>query len=219
MPVKADKQSNQEKPLTDQGLRKIQFGSMEKKKPERRAEHPLLPDPQGQYATIATRIIERSAQVQALSGALEVDKAEIKTLATPFYFSNGHGKLVVPSSVVVHCPSGQVLITYQDRYGRLDSEERLLPILGQQAGRLFRQAFTIEIDGDKLPSQQAQGLLDQLQELFTRFRASDALKVREVIRPVSDFHKLRHTLLTPDQNLAIEQVCPIIAMVKVKARE
>jgi hypothetical protein len=61
--------------------------------------------------------------------------------------------------------------------------------------------------------------LDQLQELFARLRASDALKVKEVIRPVADFHKLRHTLLTPEQNLAIEQVCPIIAMVKAKARE
>jgi hypothetical protein len=168
MPAKTDKQSSQEKTLTDQGLRTIRFGSIAKKRPDRRADHPLLPDPQGQYAVIAARIIERSGQVQALSGALEVDKAEIKTLATPFYFSNGEGKLDVPGSVAVHCPSGQVLIIYQDRYGRLDSEERLLPILGQQTERLFRQAFTIEIDGDKLPSQQAQELLDQLQILFNR---------------------------------------------------
>jgi hypothetical protein len=141
----------------------------------------------------------------------------LKTLATPFYFTNGQGKQDVPSSIAVPCPSGQVLITYQNRYGKLENEEPLLPILGQQTGRFFRQAFTLEIDGDKLPADHIQPLLEELQELFAKYQASDALKVKEGIKPVSEFHSLRHTVLTPEQNLAVDQVCPIIAMVKVKA--
>src|SRR6185436_8268388 len=129
-----------------------------------RANYPLLPDPHGQYAAIAARIIDRAAQVEALVGALDLDKAELKTLATPFYFRNGQGKQDVPSSVAVPCPTGQVLITYQNRYGKLDSEEPLLPILGQQPGRFFRQAFALEIDGDKLPAEHTQALLDELQQ-------------------------------------------------------
>jgi len=219
MPVKQEKLRPQDKPAPTPALRKIQFGAIAKKKPDSRASYPLVPDPQGQYATIAARIIDRSAQLDALSGALDLDKAELKTLATPFYFTNGHGKQDVPSSVAVPCASGQVLITYQNRYGKLDSEESLLPILGQQTARFFRQAFTLEIDGDKLPAEQTQVLLGELQELFAKFQASDALKVKEGIKPVPEFHKLRHTTLSPEQNLAVDQVCPIIAMVKVKARE
>jgi hypothetical protein len=217
MPVKQEKLRPQERSAPSPALRKIQFGSIAKKKPDSRANYPLLPDPQGQYAAIAGRIIERAAQVEALVGALDLDKAELKTLATPFYFTNGQGKLEVPTSIAVPCPSGQVLITYQNRYGKLESEEPLLPILGQATGRFFRQAFTLEIDGDKLPADHTQALLEELQDLFAKYHAADALKVKEGIKPLPEFHTLRHTALTPEQNLALDQVCPIIAMVKVKA--
>jgi len=216
MPTKQERPSPQAK-IVAPTLRKVQFGVIARKKSDNRASYPLLPDPQGRFAAIAARIIERAAQVEALSGGLDVDKAELKTLATPFYFTHGQGKLEVPTSIAVACPAGQVLITYQNRYGRLESEEPLLPILGHQTGRFFRQAFTLEIDGDKLPADHTQDLLEGLQELFGKYQAGDALKVREGIKPVTDFHTLRHTALTPEQNLALDQVCPIIAMVKVKA--
>jgi hypothetical protein len=217
MPVKQEKLRPPDKADQSPALRKVQFGSIAKKKPDNRASYPVIPDPQGQYAAIAARIIERAAQVEALAGALDLDKAELKTLATPFYFQNGQGKLEVPSSIVVPCPPGQVLITYQNRYGKLESEEPLVPILGPQTGRFFRQAFTLEIDGDKLPADHIQALLEEIQELFGKYKAADALKVREGIKPVAEFHALRHTALTPEENLALDQVCPIIAMVKVKA--
>ena len=34
------------------------------------------------------RIIERAAQLEAIDGALAIDKSELKTLATPFYFTH-----------------------------------------------------------------------------------------------------------------------------------
>jgi hypothetical protein len=111
-----------------------------------------------------------------------------------------------------------VLISFPNRYGRLESESVLLPILGEQTAQFFRQAFTLEIDGDKLPADNAQELLDQLQQLFARYHAAEALKVKEGIKPVPDFHTVRHTALTPEQNLALNQLCPIIAMIKTKAR-
>jgi hypothetical protein len=123
------------------GFRKVSFGTIGRQKPDSRTSYPLLPDPQGRYAAIAARIIERSAEVEALAGTLEVDKAELKTLATPFYFTNASGKLEVPSRVGVACAAGEVLITIQNRYGKLESEAPLLPILRDQTGRCFRQAF------------------------------------------------------------------------------
>ena len=216
MPVKSEKPRTQEK-ANPAGFRKVSFGAIARQKPDSRTSYPLLPDPQGRYAAIAARILERSVQVEALTGALEVDKAELKTLATPFYFTNASGKLDVPSSIGVTCSTGEVLITFQNRYGKLESEAPLLPILGDQTNRFFRQAFTLEMNGDKLPAEQTQALLDELQTLFAKFHASEALKVKEGIKPVPDFHTLRHTALSPEQNLAVDQVCPITAMVKAKA--
>jgi len=149
---------------------------------------------------------------------LTIDKSELKTLATPFYFTQASGKVEVASSVSAVSPAGEVLITFPNRYSRLESEAPLLPILGEQTSTFFRQAFALEIDGDKLPAENTQELLDELQQLFTRYHAAEALKVKECIKPVPDFHTTRHTALSPQQNLAINQVCPIIAMVKTKGR-
>jgi len=54
--------------------------------------------------------------------------------------------------------------------------------------------------------------------LFARYHASEALQVKEGIKPVPDFHSVRHTALSPEQNLAINQLCPIISMLKTKGR-
>ena len=199
-------------------LRKLSFGTISRKQEGSKTAYPVLPDPNGQLAIIAARIIERAAQIEALDGALTVDKAELKTLATPFYFIQATGKVDVASSISVICATGEVLVTYPNRYSQLQSEEPLLPILGERTSQFFRQAFTLEIDGDKLPAESAQEFLEQLQQLFVRFDAAEALKVKEGVRPVPDFHTVRHTALNPQQNLALNQVCPIVAMVKTKGR-
>jgi len=219
MPTVKDKTTRQSKPTPQADLlRKLSFGAISKKRPDARTTYPVLPDPNGQMAVIATRIIERAAQVEALDGALSIDKQELKTLATPFYFAQACGKVEAATSVNVLSPAGEVLISFPNRYGRLDCETVLLPILGEQTPKFFRQAFTLEIDGDKLPAENSQELLNQLQQLFAQYHAADALKVKEGIKPVPDFHTLRHTALTPEQNLAINQLCQIIAMIKTKAR-
>ena len=76
----------------------------------------------------------------------------------------------------------------------------------------------MKIKGDKLPADQTPELLDRLQNLFAEFGATDALEVKEGVKPVETFHAQRHLLLTPEQNMALEQVVPIIAMIKTKGR-
>jgi hypothetical protein len=198
-------------------LRKIRFGAISKKKESGKADVPVIPDPNGQLAVLAARIIERHSQVESLGGELDLDKAELKTLITPFYFRHCSGKIDIPSSIAVRSPGGHVTVVFQNRYAKLESEEPLVPVLGANANKYFRQAFTLEIDGDKLPSERVQGLIDELQELFSKHDATEALKVRDSIKSVPEFHTIRHTVLRPEQNLALDQVCPIISMVKPQA--
>ena len=217
MPSTKEKSSRPAKPQPDP-MRKLSFGAIARKQDKAKTAYPVLPDPNGQLAIIIARIIERTAQIEALDGALAIDKSELKTLATPFYFTQASGKVDVASSVSAVSPAGEVLITFPNRYSRLESEDALLPILGEQTSTFFRQAFALEIDGDKLPAENSQELLDELQQLFARYHAAEALKVKECIKPVPDFHTVRHTSLSPQQNLALNQVCPIIAMLKTKGR-
>jgi len=143
----------------------------------------------------------------------------LKLLATFPYFQLHHGKHEVPSSLGVPTPVGEVLVTFQNRYASLQSESILIPILGDHTSSYFRQSFKVEIDGDKLPTASSQELVNALQDLFTRHNALDALKVTESIKPVPEFHAARHLILTPQQNLALNDLCPIVAMVKTKGRK
>src|SRR6266851_1820073 len=171
MPAVKDKTSRQSKAvLQTDSLRKLSFGAITKKREDARTTYPVLPDPNGQLAIIATRIIERAAQLEALDAGLSIDKQELKTLATPFYFGQASGKVEPATSVNVLCPAGEVLISFPNRYGRLESETVLLPILGEQTARFFRQAFTLEIDGDKLPAENAQELLNQLRPIIAMIK-------------------------------------------------
>lgn len=52
-------------------------------------------------AKIAWRIVERTAEMEALEGALKNDKANLKCFVSPHYFRVNHQKREVPSSVSV----------------------------------------------------------------------------------------------------------------------
>ena len=200
------------------GLSKLSFGKITTKKEEKTA-YPVFPDTNGEAALIAARIIENTDAFDALDSALKVDKAELKMRVEPTYFTVNQGRHEVPSSVSIASPKGEVLVTFQNRYSTLPDEAGLLPILGERTATFFRQAFDLKIVGDKLPPATTQELLDELQSLFAKYGCLDALEVKAGIKPTKEFHAARHLQLTPAENLALEQACPIIAMIKTKGRK
>ena len=183
---------------------------------------PVFPDDNKEAARIAARIIERSAKFDELEGQLKTDKAELKMLVAPHYFTINHGKGEIPSSIAVNSPSGEVLVCFQNRYSKLPDEEPLAAVLdAEHIAKYFQQTFEIKISGAKLPQdpEVCQTLMNELQELFARHQASDALEASEGIAPKKNFHEDRHRELSVSQNLALEQICPMIAMVKTKGRK
>jgi hypothetical protein len=205
-------------PLPAGSLKKVSFGVIAKKTDTKTA-YPIMP-PTGDSAQIVDRLLERLAQLEALEGAIETDKAELKMLATPHYFNVNNGRHEVPSSVACHGSKGdEILVAFPDRYSLLPDESALLPILGEKTGAFFRQSFELKIKGDKLPENHTQDLMNELQELFAKYGAGDAIEVKEGVKPTAEFHAARHLQLTTEQNLALEQVCPIVKMVKTKGRK
>ena len=227
------------------GLKKVSFGAIATKKDDTKTAYPVFPDADSKAAEIAARIKERTEQFESLKGAIETDKAELKFLVAPYYFQVNHGRHEVPSSIAIKYETyqtgdggtvarkvgsmignerpigtGEVLVTFQNRYPLLPDEDRLVDILGVAVTQsLFRQSFELKIKGDKLPTDRTQDLMNDLQNLFARYNCTDALEVKEGVKPTDDFHAARHVQLTPETNLALEQACPIVAMVKTKGRK
>jgi len=175
------------------GVKKLSFGKIATKKEDTKTAYPVFPDPNGTAAALAATIIRQVQEFDALEGSLKTNKEELKFMVAPEYFRVNHGKHDAPSSVSVKSTEGEVLVTFQNRYKTIPDESPVVTFLGDRTGEFFRQAFELKI--------------------------SDALEVKTCIKPTPDFHAARHLLLTPEQNFQLDQVCPIIPMVKTKGRK
>lgn len=179
--------------------------------------YPLLPDAEGQVAELVTSILDKSAQLEALEGALTLEKAELIAIAKPFYFSHHHGQHAVASSVEARSADGKVVcVGFNNSYRGTSDEPALVRIAGEHAARFFKQSFELKIKGDAIPEAAAEPLLAELQELFARHRASAALSAKATIKPTKEFHTARHTLFSIEQNFELDKIVPIIASVKTK---
>lgn len=209
------------------GLKKVSFGGLKQKKESTKTAYPILPDPTGEIYKLAKLIKQQSQEMEALEGALEANKAEMKRLTLPGYFQMHQGRTEVPSSVACPTTEGEVLVTFSSRYKQAD-EAALTSLLGDEfVATHFKQAFTITINGEKLASTDpsdpdrcpAQEFVDALQSMVAQHNAAEAVTFKQEIKPTKEFHEKRHALLTPDQNVAMDGVCPMVTMVKTKGRD
>ena len=200
------------------GIKKVSFDAIkpagDKKK---KTDYHVFANPAA--AALAATIVRQTEEFESLKGSLDTNKAELKFMVCPEWFKLNHGKQEVPSSVSVPSSEGEVLVTFQNKYKAIEDEAPLIPFLGDRTGDYFRQAFELKVDGDKLPADRTQDLINELVELFTRYDCLAALEHKSTLRPTETFHTARHTLLTPEQNFALDQVCPVTAVVKTKGRK
>jgi len=193
-------------------IKKVSFAGITAKKasPKAADKYPVFPADE-QTKAIVDWIVAHAAIPDQLKAA----KADLASTVIPFYFHQASGKVEVPSSVLVPGASGQVSVTFPNRYDAA-TEEVLLPILNGRVAQFFRQTFTLQIDGDKIPAVHAQELVARLAELFDKFGCSEALTVKEQLVPMDDFHARRHLDLTVEQNLALNSICRIQTRVSPK---
>ena len=200
-------------------LRKVSLAGFATQTPASKSAkaYPLLPDPDGQVAEIVTSILEKSAQVEALEGAVELEKAELIALAKPFYFTHHHGQNAVASSVEARAADGKaVRVGFSNSYRGTSDDMAIARIAGEHVTRYFKQSFELKIKGDVIPDAVVEPLLAELQELFARYGASAALSAKATIKPTKEFHTARHTLFSVEQNHELDKVVPISASVKTK---
>lgn len=203
-------------------IKKINLGGIASKKADTKTSYPALPDPSGDVAKLTSDIINEQRDMEALDASVKIKKMELKTLAQDFFFNHLHGKHDIPSSVeaIGTTPDEKVLVTFQNRYSAIADESPIIEVLGEElTAQFFRQSFELKIDGDKIPADSAESLIMAVQALFAEYNASEALTAKAVIKPTAEFHTARHTALSVDENLAVERVCPIVAMIKTKGRK
>ncbi|MEO6787286.1 MAG: hypothetical protein ABI318_14230 [Chthoniobacteraceae bacterium] len=132
---------------------------------------------------MVTSILDKSAQVEALEGALELEKAELIAIAKPFYFAHHHGQHAVVSSVEARAADGKVVrVGFSNSYRGTSDEPAITRLAGEHAAGYFKQPFELKIEGDVIPEVAVEPLLAELQKLFARHGASAALSAKSTIK-------------------------------------
>jgi len=215
-------------PATGAGIKKLNLAGFAKKKETgSTSDYPIFPDPSGHGAEAAAAIRQMQEEYEALEGSLKTNKKFLIELTAPFLFANASGKIEPAKAIIVEAGKRRedgsmemlgtkVRVDFKHKYPVLEDDSALLPLMGDKLGIWFRQKFSFAIDGDKLPADKVEELLSRLQRLFADFNATDALTVKSGFAPIEEFHVKRHTAFTPEQNLALQAVCPIQAAVATK---
>lgn len=206
---------------TPAGLKKFDlagFAQQSKSSGSARA-YPVLPDSHGEVSGLVASILEKSAQLDALEGALDLEKAELIALAKPFYFQHHSGQRAVATAVEARSADGKVVrVGFANAYRGTSDEAALVRIAGEHATRYFGQSFEIKIKGDLIPEAVIEPLLAELRTLFSRHGAAAALVAKALFKPRAEFHVARHSLFTVQENQLLDKVVPIAASVKTKLR-
>jgi len=169
---------------------------------------------------LAAQVIDLNDQADDITARLEAAKAELKGMITPFYFGLHAGRPGEPASSVsvFDAQRREVLVSFTKALSKKAlADSRNLAILGDRAEEFFRPGFEITLDGDAIPADRAQAILDELNDVFTRHGLDPAgvMTVKELIKPVPEFHTVRHTALDVATNLALNQSVPMTIAVKV----
>jgi hypothetical protein len=191
------------------------------KKSKGSSEYPVFPDANGKAAETAAAIRAMQEEFEALEGSLKSHKKFLIDLVSPFHFTNCSGKAEPAKAVIVQAGTRKeggsiemlgtkVRVDFKNKYPVLEA------VPAGPAAAYFRQKFSLEIDGDKLPADKTPDLLGRLQSLFAEFNATDALSIKAGFTPNDDFHVKRHTLFSVEANLALQTVCPLQCAVATK---
>jgi hypothetical protein len=175
------------------------------------------------------RFINLHQRATGLEAALETVKAELNAVAAEPFFDVNHDQRV-PSSGILAKGTGlnEAEVGFTRRYSMGDSDA-IMEVVGQDVfDQYFYQQLSIKVSGDKVQDsstesadQKRKALLTGLIELFTKHDAMDALSASIKVLPRTekgavDFHADRHSKLTVEQNVLLQQVMPCTTQVRVK---
>lgn len=170
--------------------------------------------------TTAARVKENALLFDSLEGSLKTDKAYLAEQTMPFWFATQASKSEPASSVAIRTPEGEVLVTFQDKFKLAESVQAVAALIGAAAVTAhFHQAFEVKVKGDDLPrTAETQKLLNEMKALFIKYGVAHALGFKSSIVPNKGFNKARHLLFTPEVNVALNRIVPMIPVVKTKGR-
>jgi hypothetical protein len=204
----------------ESGVRKLNLGALVKPAAKKATTHPQI---NASKETLA--LLEQFLEIEPKFKALEKQSKSLKQQIAPLIkgdvFSYFKGIALDVTQVVVAGLAG-LRLTVKESYTRTVSDDRaLITALAMNGmsmseaaafvGRYFCQATKIEIDLDKVAEEKQSVFAEGVIALAEKLGITEGLTAKQYIAPRAGFHAARTTLLTVEQNQAIDTALPVSA--------
>ncbi len=194
-------------------MKKLDLGGVKTASSSSRAAHPVVEVTDSETRTLLEQFTLINPQFKTLKNQSETLSKQLAAPIRRLFWSKWAG--VEPESSTLLCVVGgkSVKLTVKNSYTKTVTDEAgLLAAIGEElTAKHFKQATVLKIDFDKIPDDRKEEFASKILADAEAMGCSDAVSASQCIQPVAGFHESRSSILTVEQNEAIDRIIPITA--------
>ena len=158
----------------------------------------------GQYAEHAPKFKE----LEKLVGSKGSTKAQLRPHIIAAYFQYYAGRAIDDSRCLTE---HDVKLTFKDQYSKLCTSVATLETACPQAAEHVHMVNTLKIEFDKIDATKQQPLVDAIVAATQELGITEGITAGECVQPKAGFHAQRTIILSPEENIAFDEILPITA--------
>jgi hypothetical protein len=175
--------------------------------------HPVVEVTDTDMRQLLEQFVVINPQFKTLKNQSETLSKQLGPKIRALYFNRFAGITPDSSTMIVLAGGKSVKLITKDAYStKLADESALVDALGAAiVSKHFRQATVIKLDLAKCPDDKQDQFANGVIELAAKLGVTDAVSATQCIQPVAGFHESRTTILSPEQNIALDACLPVTA--------
>jgi hypothetical protein len=177
-----------------------------------RSKHPIV-EVDGAALTLLEQFADVNPRFKILKNQSETLAKQIGVEAKKLFFARFNGVTPESSTMLVTAAGTTIKLIVKNSYSKqCEDEAGIVQAIGQdKTSRYFRQATVLKLDLDKVPEDKQETFANRVLALASEMGVSDAVSASQCIQPVAGFHEARTTILSTEENLALDGVLAITA--------
>jgi hypothetical protein len=166
----------------------------------------------GQYAEKAPQFKE----LEKLVGSKGSIKAQLRPHIIEAYFRLFAGRAIDDSRCLTTATVGEadsfpIKLTFKEQYSKLCTNLATLVGAVPKAEPHVHVVNTLKIEFDKIATEKQQPLVDAIIAAAQELEISEGITASECVQPKPGFHAQRCIILSPEENVAFDEIIPITA--------
>lgn len=160
-----------------------------------------------EFIVVAPQAKRLESQRKALSG-------DIGSEARPLFFERFAGVVPDSSTMLAQVDGMTVKLIVKEKYAEgFTDDEALAGAIGRaNVEKYFHWRTKYGIDYDKIPEDKQEAFAQGVEELRAKLGVpSEAITAKQYLEPNAGFHAARTTLLSVEQNKALDALIPVVA--------